>query len=322
MPRSRRFRYVDAFSGIGGFSQAAHRSGGQLVAACDIDPFAREIFARNHGVVPHDDIRTFPPPLRDSRVDLLCGGFPCQPFSRAGERRGTEEDRGQLFFAVLRYARANHIPCLLLENVVGLLSIDEGRTFALFIAHLRRAGYKVAFAVLNSHDFGCPQVRKRLFIVAHRSKLFDFTPLLQHNPVHVPLRDFLDPDLALCRRLHFPTEVVLPARKQPSGILRCDPPVEVSGIQTDQTRRVYHPDGPVATLVASNTTKIYDPRLRIPRKLTPRELLACQGFPHTFQMPDDLAPSLASRLCGNAVSVPVVEAILRAMLQQGLLPAA
>lgn len=299
------------FCGMGGFSFAAHKVGGVLVAACDTHATARKIFAHNHHLEPDTDIRTMPPV---QNVDLLCAGFPCQPFSRAGERLGTKTENGRLFFTLLKYAKRCRIPCLLLENVADLVHVDEGRVFIAFLAALERAGYQTSFALLTSADFGVPQVRERLYIVAHRTRLFSFNRLEARPRARPPFLPSLDPDLSLCRSLRFDLPYTLPPVLTPMGAWRCDQPFVVS-----QPHRIYHPKGPIATLLASSSLKIYDPRLGMVRKLTGREMLASQGFPTTtFPEPLSLSHSAMMHLCGNAVSVPVVEAILREMIRQGL----
>lgn len=99
--------------------------------------------------------------------DLVCGGFPCQSFSIAGHRKGFEDTRGTLFFEIARILKARKPPFVLLENVPGLLSHDEGRTFAVILGALSRLGYHVEWQVLNSKDFGVPQSRQRVFIVGY-----------------------------------------------------------------------------------------------------------------------------------------------------------
>jgi len=161
-------RYLDMFAGIGGFRSGLERVGGfECVGYCEIDKFAKQAYEALYDTskeVYYDDARKIiPEDLPD--IDLICGGFPCQSFSIAGKRRGFEDARGTMFFEIARIAAVKRPRYLLLENVPGLLSHDEGRTFAAILSALDELGYDVAWQVLNSADFGVAQARKRVFII-------------------------------------------------------------------------------------------------------------------------------------------------------------
>ena len=159
------------FAGIGGFRAGLDRAGGfQCVGHCEIDKYADASYRAIHDI--REEERYYP----DARkidpndlpgFDLLCGGFPCQAFSNAGRRKGFEDARGTLFFEIARLAQARRPAYLLLENVPGLLTHDQGRTFSAILATLNDLGYRVEWMVLNSADFRVPQVRKRVFIVGY-----------------------------------------------------------------------------------------------------------------------------------------------------------
>lgn len=157
------------FAGIGGFRSGLSKFGDLFVPVgfCEIDPYARKAYEAIYdtkGELFFEDARTIiPEELPD--IDLICGGFPCQSFSIAGKRGGFEDARGTLFFEIARIARVKRPKYLLLENVPGLLSHDNGRTFATILGTLSELGYDVAWQVLNSADFGVPQSRKRVFLV-------------------------------------------------------------------------------------------------------------------------------------------------------------
>lgn len=163
-------KYLDMFSGIGGFRSGLDKIGGfECVGYCEIDEYAKrayEALYNTEGEMYFDDARTInPDDLPD--IDLICGGFPCQSFSVAGKRKGFEDTRGTLFFEIARIAKAKKPAILLLENVPGLLSHDNGRTFVTILQSLDELGYDVAWQVLNSANFGVPQARKRLFIIGY-----------------------------------------------------------------------------------------------------------------------------------------------------------
>ena len=161
-------RYLDMFAGIGGFRSGLERVGGfECVGYCEIDKFAKQayeaLYDTSKEVYYDDATKIVPEDLPD--IDLICGGFPCQSFSIAGKRRGFEDARGTMFFEIARIAAVKIPRYLLLENVPGLLSHDEGRTFAAILTALDDLGYDVAWQVLNSANFGVAQARKRVFIV-------------------------------------------------------------------------------------------------------------------------------------------------------------
>ena len=166
--------FFDLFAGIGGFRMGLERLGHHCVGFCEIDKFARAsykaIYHTEGEVEFHDITRVRNEEWRQFRgkVDLICGGFPCQAFSIAGKRRGfLDETRGTLFFEIARAAKEIKPPLLLLENVKGLLSHDKGRTFRTILSTLDELGYDAEWQVLNSKDFCVPQNRERVFIIGH-----------------------------------------------------------------------------------------------------------------------------------------------------------
>ena len=163
-------KYLDLFSGAGGFRSAFEQiPGTECVGHCEIDVHAdksyRALFHTEGEWFCNDARQIDTAGLPD--FDLVCGGFPCQSFSIAGHRKGFEDTRGTLFFEIARILKARKPPFVLIENVPGLLSHDEGRTFAVILGTLSRLGYHVEWQVLNSKDFGVPQSRQRVFIVGY-----------------------------------------------------------------------------------------------------------------------------------------------------------
>jgi DNA (cytosine-5)-methyltransferase 1 len=209
--------------------------------------------------------------------DLLVGGFPCQAFSVAGKRKGFDDTRGTLFFDIARILSEKRPRHLVLENVKGLLSHDSGKTFQTIIGVLTDLGYFVEWQVLNSKDFGVPQNRERVFIVGH----------LGGEP----------------RRKVFPIFGTNgKALKQIIG-----------GSQGD---RVYAPSGVSATLASQAggkgaKTGLYKLDTRI-RRLTPLECERLQGFPDNWTVGSD---TQRYKQCGNAVTVNVVEAVMRGLYE-------
>lgn len=170
---SKSFAFVDLFCGIGAFHQALSNIGGKCAYACDIDAYCRRTYERNYGIVPDGDItkvdvKDIPP------HDVLCGGFPCQAFSIAGNKQGfADPTRGTLFFDILRIIEYHKPKYVLLENVHNLVYHDHGNTWRVIHDSLIRAGYNVPDqpVIFSPHYIGIPQHRKRIFIMCVRKDL-------------------------------------------------------------------------------------------------------------------------------------------------------
>ena len=163
-------RFIDFFSGIGGFRLGMEMAGHECVGHCEIDEHANRSYIAMHKPKEWEwyarDIRTVKPDeLPDAEV--FCFGFPCQAFSIAGKRRGFEDTRGTLFFEVMRLAKERKPRYLFAENVKGLLNHMGGDTFETIITTMVELGYCVEWQVFNSKNFGVPQNRERVFIVGH-----------------------------------------------------------------------------------------------------------------------------------------------------------
>ena len=165
-------KFLDLFSGIGGFRLGMESAGHECIGFCEIDKFARESYKAIHDtegeIELHDITQVSDEFVRGiGSVDIICGGFPCQAFSIAGNRRGFEDTRGTLFFEIARFASILRPRYLFLENVKGLLNHQKGNTFETMLRVLDELGYNVEWQVLNSKNFGVPQNRERVFIIGH-----------------------------------------------------------------------------------------------------------------------------------------------------------
>ncbi|VIS38898.1 type II DNA modification methyltransferase [Streptococcus pneumoniae] len=170
-----KMKFLDLFAGIGGFRIGMESAGHECIGFCEIDKFARASYKAIHdtkGEIELHDITTVSDDtIRGiGSVDIICGGFPCQAFSIAGNRRGFEDTRGTLFFEIARFASILRPKYLFLENVKGLLNHENGVTFETIISTLDELGYNVEWQVLNSKNFGVPQNRERVFIIGHSRK--------------------------------------------------------------------------------------------------------------------------------------------------------
>ncbi|MDX9846775.1 MAG: DNA cytosine methyltransferase [Tenuifilaceae bacterium] len=159
------FRFIDLFAGIGGFHIAMESLGGKCVFASEIDKFAIATYRANFGIDPAFDITQVPedkiPPH-----DVLCAGFPCQAFSKAGKQNGFDDTRGTLFFDILRILKYHRPKYILLENVRNLVAHDKGRTWQVIHKNLIDLGYLIPHKpiIISPHQIGVPQLRDRVFI--------------------------------------------------------------------------------------------------------------------------------------------------------------
>lgn len=162
----KKFKFIDLFSGIGGFHQAMEYFGGECVLASDIDKAAIEVYRNNYGVDSNVNIRD----IKNEDVpnhDVLCAGFPCQAFSKAGKQQGfLDPTRGTLFFEVARILEAKHPKYIMLENVRNLVTHDNGNTYRIIRNTLKGLGYRLTDKplILSPYQFGVPQVRERIYI--------------------------------------------------------------------------------------------------------------------------------------------------------------
>jgi DNA (cytosine-5)-methyltransferase 1 len=187
------FRFVDLFSGLGGFHIAAEALGGDCVFACELCPKLRQIYQGNFEIECAGDINN----VRVADVphhDLLCAGFPCQPFSKAGDQRGFSDPvRGKLFYKILDILDSRKPRFFVLENVAHFFRHDLGKTYAKLKKSLEKPGYSVAGACLSPHHFGIPQIRERMYVVGARSGLTNFRwPEPTSSSETLNLREFLD----------------------------------------------------------------------------------------------------------------------------------
>lgn len=162
------FDFIDLFSGIGGFHQALTQLGGHCVLASEIDPHCNALYEKNYGISSDVNIRNLDEKKDIPDHQVLCGGFPCQSFSKAGKQAGlTDQTRGTLFFEIARILREKHPAYIVLENVRNLVSHDKGNTWNIIQNVLRDIGYRLETnpRIISPHQFGVPQLRERVVIL-------------------------------------------------------------------------------------------------------------------------------------------------------------
>lgn len=162
----KKFKFIDLFAGIGGFHQAMVQLGGQCVYASEIDKFCIDRYKENYNIdAAHDITKINPDEVPDH--DVLCGGFPCQAFSKAGKQKGFEETRGTLFFYIEKILQAKKPKYIVLENVRNLVSHDNGNTWKVIRKHIIDCGYRITEnpIIISPHQLGIPQLRERVVIL-------------------------------------------------------------------------------------------------------------------------------------------------------------
>ncbi|MEG4575046.1 DNA (cytosine-5-)-methyltransferase [Microcoleus sp. N3A4] len=322
-------KFIDLFSGIGGFRQGFENIGFKCVFSCEINSKCRQIYTNNFGEVPFGDIsKIHPVELED--FDVLVAGFPCQPFSICGKKLGFEDTRGTLFFDICKIIKIKQPQVVVLENVKHLIHHDKGNTLKVIIASLEDLGYSVNYKMLNAKDFGIAQHRERIFIIATKGKPFNFSRLkIQLTP---KLRQFLDEtgDFEILDKSEY--TLIESPRKQDSGLVFVGyrnkgtwktgvrPNTEHLSRVHRQPNRIYSVDGVHPTIPSQETSGrffIYIPEQDMVRKLTLKECYRLMGFPEDFKSYPSAGESY--KQIGNSVCVPVVEAIAQEILSQNLL---
>lgn len=311
------YTFIDLFAGIGGFHFALSSVGAQCVFASEWDIHASETYFKNFDLQPHGDITKITAEEIPSH-DILCGGFPCQAFSISGKQKGFEDTRGTLFFDIARIVEYHKPKVLFLENVKNLSKHDDGKTFKIILKILEDLSYNVYYKVFNASNFGLPQNRERVYIVAFRndinSKDFKFPlppntsicllDVLEENPrnAKVIIRD----DIEIYKEY-------IPQKTLFSEIALLNKPIQIGKVNKGgQVERIYHPLGHAITLSAygggaGSKTGLYLVDGKV-RKLSPRECARVQGFPDDFIL--NKADSQSYKQFGNSVSINVLQHIL------------
>lgn len=320
------FTFIDLFAGIGGFRFALEELNGECVFSSEIDNDCSNTYAINFGEYPHGDITKIEPNSIPNH-DILCGGFPCQPFSISGKMKGFSDTRGTLFFNILEIVKEKQPKVVFLENVKHLKDHDNKRTLKTIIKHLEGLGYKTEWNVLNAKDFGLAQNRERLIIIANKNKHFDFSKIKKIKPKSI--RDILE-EGANFEYIDSSEYIILPKDKwkqQKSGLIFCGyrnksirkkgtrPNTEHLSRVHKQPNRIYFIDGTHPTIPSQETSGrfwIYDGKNV--RKLTLNECFRLQGFPDDFQKVSGVGACYNQ--IGNAVAIPMIKEVASQILIQ------
>ncbi len=312
--KCKKLTFIDLFCGIGGIRLGFERAGCESVWSNDIDRYAAKTYIENFG-----DSDFVPGDIRDIQsqeipdFDILCGGFPCQPFSIAGVSKKKslnrphgfeDETQGTLFYEIVRLLRDKKPKAFFLENVKNLERHDKGRTFEIIKGSLQELGYSFYHRVINAKLL-VPQNRERIFMIGFKNRNLDFR--FPEIPDRKPkIKDILEKDVPVKYTLtdhlwKYLQDYAEKHRRQGNGFgfgL-----VDLESYSRTLSAR-YHKDG----------SEILIPqRRKNPRRLTPRECARLQGFPDSFKIP--VSDTQAYRQFGNAVAVPVIEALAKVFVK-------
>lgn len=364
--KNKEFNFIDLFAGIGGFHIAMHHVGGKCVFASEIDKFARVTYEHNYKKWSPElfENGNFNQDITDPSLDykkipafdLLCAGFPCQPFSHAGLKKGFGDTRGTLFFnieeivrtkieAAVKENNTDLIPkVLFLENVKGLKNHDKGRTFETIKSRLEELGYEVKAEVLNSKNFGVPQNRERIFIVAWYKELvkahdfkFPYGLDQEGNPIYDrAIRDTESVNTTV-------GQILLDEKELEDFEDKSSRTYTISEKLWDGHQRrkkehgekgngfgysLFQDDSPYTSTISARYYKdgseiLIDQSLleKRPRKLHPVEAARLQGYPideknvnERFEIP--VSDAQAYKQFGNSVSVPVIKTLANEIIKQ------
>ena len=307
-----RFTQIDLFAGIGGIRQGFQMNGGYTVYASEWDKFAQKTYRINYGEIPDGDITQ----VNENTIpnhDILLAGFPCQPFSQAGLKKGFNDTRGTLFFDVARILKAKRPKAFLLENVKTLKTNNNGETISVILNTLYELGYYVPTPqILNAYHFGVPQHRERIIIVGFNKDYLPTTfdefqyPIGKINKT-VKVGNILEKNV--------PDRFTISDKLYEGHLLRKQNHIKKgngfgfsmfneNSPYTNTISARYYKDGSEALIEQINKN---------PRMLTPRECARLQGFPENFIIP--VSNAQAYKQFGNSVCINVIDAVAKSMLE-------
>jgi len=322
-------RFIDLFAGIGGFRIAFEKAGYQCVYSCEIDLACQKVYYQNFGDIPDKDISK----LDFDKIpnhDVLTAGFPCQPFSISGKKNGFKDTRGTLFFYVCEIIAAKKPKIVVLENVKHLLHLEKGKILNVILSALEDLGYLVDYKLLNAKNFGVPQNRDRIIIVATLNKKFNFSLVKQQ--LQVPsLESYLDTEEDFEYLQPDEYTLIENPKKQTSGLIFVGyrhKNIWKTGIRANtehlsrvhrQPNRIYSIKGVHPTLPSQETSGrffIYLPQENAVRKLTIKECYRIMGFPDDFKIHPNLGKCYQQ--VGNSVCIPMIYELAIQIKQQNL----
>ncbi|MDD4534253.1 MAG: DNA cytosine methyltransferase [Prevotella sp.] len=352
-------RHLELFAGIGGFRTAMHHlqvdglMNFENVGFSEIDKNATISYKANYNTqneVEMGDIVAFT--SDDSNIkalpdfDILTGGFPCQSFSMMGMQKGFDDDRGQMFFRIMDIVRIKRPQYMLLENVKNLFTHDKGNTFKTIVAILEEAGYHVKYDIFNSCNFGLPQTRNRVLIFAtlnpiHEDFIFSAKAIKENYEYHKMEMSISQYESVLeILEKNTPEKYLLSERIKPTllsdGSANFKSKSEINQIIARPLTASMHKmhracQDNYYSLDFINSNGEINPALSMSkeelakehiRKLTPKEALLLQGFPHDFAEKahnNKVTDGALYKQAGNAVSVNTIYSVLHYLITNGII---
>lgn len=323
---SSQIKYIDLFAGIGGFHQAMNTLNAECVFSSEWDKEAAKTYFENYGVKPYGDITK----IKEKNIpphDMLCGGFPCQPFSIAGDKKGFNDARGTLFFDIARIIKYHTPKVVVLENVKNFKNHDKGRTLKTVLKTLEDMGYSTNWEILNAKDFGVPQNRERTIIVGDKNGIeFDFSKISTSTaPKIADILESNRDDFEYLDESEY--TLIQNPKKQLSGLIFSgyrNKKIRKNGVRENtehlsrahkQPNRIYSSEGTHPTLSSQEPTGRYfiyhNGKVR---KLTLLECYRLMGFPDDFKKIG--ATSKQYNRVGNSIVVPMVVKIAKEVNNQ------
>ena len=315
-PEVPEFTFIDLFAGIGGFRIPLQELGGKCVFSSEYNYHAQRSYEFNFGEVPFGDITKLNVDIVPEH-DVICAGFPCQPFSISGKMKGFEDTRGTLIYHVFKIIEKHKPKVVFLENVKHLVYHDKKRTLETIIQHLEEMGYVVSKKVLNASDFGLPQNRERIIIIGHNAKKFDFSKL--NNEEKPALKNFLDRENDF-EYLNEPYTILEEQKIQDSGLIFAgyrNKTIRKAGVRPGtehlsrvhkQPNRIYSTEGVHPALPSQESSgRFWIWHNEKVRKLTIQECYRIMGFPEQFKLINNKGELY--KQIGNSVAIPMIKAV-------------
>lgn len=308
-------KFIDLFAGIGGFRFALESFGCKCVFSSEWDKFCQESYKLNFQDTPHGDITKIDEKDIPS-FDILCEGFPCQPFSVSGKQKGFSDTRGTLFFDIVRIVSYHKPKIIFLENVKNLKAHNDGATFEVISKTLDELNYNIYYKVLNAKNYGLPQNRERIAIVCIRKDLDNGNFKFQDpSEKLVTINDIKENDEVTKKYIINRDDIKIDEIKLEKAIKngKVNKPIQIGIIGNGgQGNRIYHENGIGITFAASSggaasKTGAYYINGKV-RKLSPREASRLQGFPASFKIIENDNQSL--KKFGNSVPINLLKAVL------------
>ena len=305
------YTFIDLFAGLGGFRIALESLGAKCVYSNEWDEHVQKVYNNNFGDMPEGDITKVDENTIPSH-DILCAGFPCQAFSISGKQRGFEDNRGTLFFDVLRIVKAKKPKIVFMENVKNFATHDEGRTLEIVKTTMEELGYTFNQRVLNAVDYAVPQKRERIYMVCFRNDLnikeFEFPKPIKLTK-HV--ENYLLKDEELVKDLYVDRpDAFFNGKKDDKYSNKTSIRLGIVN-KGGQGERIYSTKGIAITLSANGggifaKTGGYLINGKI-RKLHPRECARLMGYPDSYKICDSM--NQAYKQFGNSVVIDVLQLI-------------